>query len=102
MNTPLIIGSNGFVAAIDIDSGRELWRTRLGGFLSATSREDVAVLVNGQNVFAGSAGHLFCISTETGAVLWHNQLPGMGNNDVSLALDGVSIQYLSKIEHRGS
>jgi hypothetical protein len=102
MNTPLIVGSNGFVAAIDCESGRELWRTKLGGFLSVTSSEDVSVLVSGPSVFAGCAGHVFCLSAETGSVLWHNQLPGMRNNDVSLALDGVSIQYLEKVEHHGS
>jgi outer membrane protein assembly factor BamB len=45
MNPHLFIGCNGNVAAIDVSSGVELWRTKLKpGVLSATNYEDVAVL----------------------------------------------------------
>ncbi|HWQ91483.1 MAG TPA: PQQ-binding-like beta-propeller repeat protein [Clostridia bacterium] len=101
-NSPLVIGSNGFVCAISPQTGEELWRTKLGGFFSATNSEDMAVLVQGSSVFAGCAGHLFGISLETGEIVWHNELPGLGLNDLSLAMEGVSIQYLQKVEKQGS
>ena len=65
---PLIIGSNGAVAAIDPESGNVLWKTVLksGGLISATSREDISVLVQGSVVFAGGAGHLFCLDADSG------------------------------------
>jgi outer membrane protein assembly factor BamB len=92
----LYIGSNGYVCAIDISTGTEKWRTKLQqGLLKATSGSDVCVLVHENKVFAGSCGHLFCLSSDTGQVLWHNELKGMGNNDVTLAMIGQSIQYVT-------
>jgi outer membrane protein assembly factor BamB len=98
MPTPLIIGTNGFVSAIDPATGHELWRTKLstGSFFSSTSQQDVAVVVKGAVVFAGCAGHLFGLDAADGAILWHNELPGLGHNDVAMAIDGVAIQYLVK------
>ena len=98
MKNPLIIGSNGFVAAIDRESGRELWRTALKqGVMGGRSRTGVSVLVVDGQVFAGSYGHLFCLDLESGAVLWKNEMPSMGYNDVSLAVEGVSIQFLKEV-----
>jgi outer membrane protein assembly factor BamB len=103
MNIPLIIGSNGHVAAIDVTDGRELWRTKLQtGVFSTTARSDVSVLVQEKFVFAGSHGHLFCLDVENGTILWHNELQGMGYNDVSLAMQNVSVQFLQKVERSSS
>ncbi|PTX94600.1 PQQ-binding-like beta-propeller repeat protein [Opitutus sp. ER46] len=100
----LIIGCNGTVARIDPGTGKLAWKTSLktGSLLSATSHEDVTVLLRGSIVFAGCAGHLFCLDGEDGKILWHNPLEGFGHNDVSLAMDGVSIQYLQKTQHTSS
>ena len=100
----LIIGSNGSVAAIDPESGGILWQTDLktGSLFSSTSRADVSVLVRGNFVFAGGAGHLFCLDAQNGEILWHNPLKGMGHNDVSLAMEGVSVQYLQKVVQRNA
>ena len=103
MQTPLIIGSNGYVAAIDVMDGRELWRTKLQtGVFTATAQSDVSVLVQGGFVLAGSRGHVFCLDAENGTVLWHNELQGMGYNDVSLAMQNVSVQFLQKVEKSSS
>ena len=98
---PLVIGTNGFVCAIDSQTGRELWRTKLstGSFFSSTSCQDVAVVVKDTMVFAGCAGHLFGLHIANGELLWHNELPGLGNNEVAMAIEGVSIQYLEKVVH---
>lgn len=103
MSNPLIIGSNGHVAAIDVMDGRELWRTKLQtGVFSTTTRSDVSVLVQDKFVFAGSCGHLFCLDLENGSILWHNELKGMGYNDVSLAMQNVSVQFLQKVVRSSS
>ncbi len=97
MQYPLIIGCNGYVAAIHPTEGRELWRTRLQeGVFTATSGQDVAVIVKEGFVFAGSHGVLFCLDHASGKLLWTNELKGMGYNDVSLAMEGMSVQYLQK------
>ena len=103
MSNPLIIGSNGYVAAIDVMDGRELWRTRLQtGVFTATSHSDVSVLVQDGFIFAGSRGNLFCLDVESGSILGNNELKGMGYNDVSLAMQNVSVQFLQKVERSSS
>ena len=100
----LIIGINGHVSAVDPKSGRRLWSTKLGGgsFLASTNHEDVSVLLHEGVVFAGCFGHLFGLDAATGQVLWHNELEGMGHNDISLAMDGVSVQFQQKVVRRDS
>lgn len=91
----LYIGCNSQVAAIDPNSGQEVWRTPLEtGFFGATT-QDVCLLEHEGKVFAGCYGHLFALDGRTGEVLWHNELEGMGYNDVTLAMVGKSIQYVS-------
>ncbi|NOS72223.1 MAG: PQQ-binding-like beta-propeller repeat protein [Verrucomicrobia bacterium] len=100
---PLIIGSNGYVSRIDVVTGQELWRTKLlSGLLGGSSCTDVSVLLREQFVFAGTHGHLFCLDLATGKILWKNELKGMGYNDVALAMEGVSIQFLTKVERSHS
>jgi len=102
VNEPLIIGSNGYVSRIDVGSGQELWRTKLlPGLFGGSSCTDVAVLIRGRVVFAGTHGHLFCLEVENGQILWRNELKGMGYNDVALAMEGVSVQFLSKVTNSG-
>ena len=97
MSEHLYIGTNGHVSAIDPASGAELWRTKLmSGIFSATVSQDVSVLDHGDKIFAGSNGHLFCLSAQTGEILWHNELEGLGNNDVTLTIGGRSIQMMHK------
>ncbi len=92
----LYIGINGRVAAIDPQSGREVWRTELrSDFFSSTSRSDVCVLEDEGRVFAGCNGYVFALDGETGEVLWQNELEGMGNNDVTLSISGKSIQFVA-------
>ena len=101
MDERLFIGSNGFVCAIDPQSGVEVWRRRLQeGVLKATGHSDVSVIVRAGVVYAGSQGHLFALAAEDGSVLWHNEMKGLGYNDVSLAFEGVSIQYIQKVERQ--
>jgi outer membrane protein assembly factor BamB len=103
MDHPLYIGSNGHVCAIDPHTGAELWRTRLQqGVFNATTSADVSILVQGDILFAGSHGHLFALNTSSGEILWHNELSGLGYNDISLAIEGVSVQFLQKTERSNS
>jgi outer membrane protein assembly factor BamB len=97
MQKPLFIGSNGYVCAIDPSSGTEIWRTKLQeGMLKATAYQDVSVVVREGVIYAGSQGHLFALDAGSGRVLWHNPLKGLGFNDISIAFEGVSVQYIQK------
>jgi outer membrane protein assembly factor BamB len=97
----LYIGSNGHVAAIDVETGEEFWRSKLGGagIFSHTAYADVCVIEHEGRVFAGSNGHLFCLDARNGEMLWRNDLKGMGHNDVTLAIAGKSVQFVATV-HR--
>ncbi|MCD6052327.1 MAG: PQQ-like domain [Verrucomicrobia bacterium] len=102
--SPLIIGTNGYVAAINPATGEVRWQTSLdtGEFLSSTTHEDVSVLVRENIVYAGVAGHLYGLHADTGEILWHNSLSGLGHNDISLAMEGVSVQFVQKVQRQSS
>ena len=93
------IGCNGHVSAVRIEDGVEVWRTKLErSFLSVTGDEDVSVLVEGGRVYAGCHGHLFCLDARTGRLIWHNELAGLGHNEVTLAMPGQSVQFVTRTE----
>ena len=87
---------------MDQATGTELWRTLVSKGILGTSGQDVSVIIADGAVFAGSHGKLFCLDLETGEIRWTNELKGMGYNDVSLAIEGVSIQYLQKVVRQQS
>jgi outer membrane protein assembly factor BamB len=92
----LYIGCNGHVLAINPSDGLEIWRTPLtAGLFGTTSFMDVCVLEHDGTVFAGSNGHLFALDGATGEMLWHNNLEGLGHNDVTLTMAGKSAQSTS-------
>jgi outer membrane protein assembly factor BamB len=92
----LYIGCNSHVSAIDPNDGREVWRVGLNvGLLGGRAEADVCILEHQGKVFAGCNGHLFAFDGQNGQLLWHNELEGMGYNEVTLAIDGKSIQYVS-------
>lgn len=90
-------GTRGHVFALHPTTGQEKWRTKLStGFFNSVAYEDVMVLVRDGIVIAASNGHVFGLSAETGEILWHNGLSGLGHEAISLATDGVALQYVHK------
>ena len=99
----LYIGCNGYVLAIRVADGVELWRTKLSdSAFSSTGGEDVCLIEDEGRVLAGCAGHLFCLDAATGVHLWHNELKGLGHNEVTLAMAGKSVQFVSQHTHTHS
>ncbi len=85
--TPLYVGTNGIVAALDPHTGEELWRTKLpkcGGV-----GEVVSMVLKDGYLFAGANGRVWCLSKTDGSVLWQNGLPKMGYHAVLLAMEGA-------------
>lgn len=98
-NDILIIGCNGFVSAVRVNNGEELWRTKLrDGFFGGSYGNDVSVLIDGNYVFAGCQGRLYALAAQDGKILWSNELKGMGFNEVALAKQGTSTQFITKVE----
>ena len=98
MKKQLIIGLNGYVISLDPTSGHEHWRTKLSyGFFSATQSGNVSVIKRDEMILVGCNGHVFGLDAGSGEKLWHNELPGAGHGSLSLAVEGVSVQYIEKI-----
>ncbi|OOE67529.1 hypothetical protein BZG20_05770 [Salinivibrio sp. IB868] len=97
MNNALIVGMNGRVIAMCPETGTELWRTKLGDFLSASSGSNVSILNQNGLIIAGCNGHVYGLNEVTGEVIWHNELPGAGYGSVSLSIDGHSVQFIEQV-----
>jgi outer membrane protein assembly factor BamB len=83
----LYVGASKYVAAIDVLTGLELWRTKL-----PQGSGTVCVLYAHGCVFASVTGHLYRLAPEDGRVLWHNGLRGMGLGLVTMAAEGLDTQ----------
>jgi hypothetical protein len=96
----LIIGCNGYVSAILANNGEELWRTKLRDGVFGGSRGcDVSVLIDGNQIYAGCHGRIYALRASDGEILWSNELKGMGINEVALARQGTSTQFITRVEH---
>jgi len=102
MNAPLIIGTNGYVLAIDTETGNELWRTKLrDGILGGSRGSDVSVMLDDKTIYAGCAGRIYAIDLN-GSILWSNELPGLGHSIVSLSKNGTSVQFITRVAESSS
>jgi outer membrane protein assembly factor BamB len=84
----LFVGTKAQVAAIDKNSGETRWLTKLKGGLAGGSNF-VNLLVQDGRVYAHTYGELYCLDQETGAILWKNELSGLGYDIASLAIEGI-------------
>jgi len=91
MNTAFVlyVGVKNCVVAFDRANGAEIWRRKLkdGGMAAGGF---VTTLTDGERVYAHASGSLYCLDARTGAVLWSNDLPGLGYGIASLAVVGAS------------
>ena len=102
-NEVIVIGCNGYVLAINSKTGEELWRVKLrAGVLGGSRGADVSVLADGDKVYAGCSGRIYAIRINDGSILWQNELNGIGFNEVALAMQGISTQFITRVEHHGS
>lgn len=75
----LFIGIGSHVVAIRPSDGQEIWRTKL------KMSSFVTVFADGDTVYAGAGGELFCLDGASGAVRWRNKLKGLGSGLVSFS-----------------
>jgi outer membrane protein assembly factor BamB len=84
----LYVGVKAHVVAVDKTTGKTLWQTKLKGGM-ASGDHFVSLLVQGDRLFAHTCGELFCLDRATGAILWKNELPGLGHDIATLASEGA-------------
>jgi hypothetical protein len=77
----LFVGFNGRVVALERSCGELVWEWKV---LKPTGRM-IAILVDGDCVFASSDGYTYCLDALTGQQLWYNPLKGMGTGTPCLA-----------------
>lgn len=75
----IFIGLNGWVAALDRDSGGVVW------CWNRPRRGDVTLLLDGDRLIASVNGYLYCLDPLTGALLWENELRGYGMGICAMA-----------------
>jgi outer membrane protein assembly factor BamB len=88
----LYIGTSSHVAAIDVKTGKEAWRTKL----PKSSYYTVCILESDGRVFAGSGGYVHALDAQTGKLLWTNDLRGLGYQPVTLSAGGRSMQLVTQ------
>lgn len=85
----IFVGVKAHVVAVDKTTGATLWATKLKGGLTSGERF-VTLMVDGDHVYAHTYGELFCLDADTGAVLWRNELDGLGYDIVSIVSAGAA------------
>ena len=77
--TLVFVGIKSSVIALDERTGGEVWRTKLKG------SDFVTVLWDGEALLAANGGEVFRLEPQSGSLIWHNKLEGLGRGVVSLA-----------------
>lgn len=77
--TLVFVGIKSSVIALDERTGAEVWSTKLRG------SDFVTVLWDGEALLAANGGEVFRLEPQSGTLMWHNQLKGLGRGLVSLA-----------------
>jgi len=86
------VGFNSRVAALDRNSGELVWQWK-----SPEGSGFVALLLDGDRLFASVNGYTYCLHPLTGEQLWKNPLKGFGVGAACLAsIAGNSSYYLGE------
>lgn len=75
----IFAGIKDCVVALDERTGAEVWRVEL------RSSDYVSVLWDGESLFGSNSGEVWRLDPQSGQVIWHNELKGLGRGLVSLA-----------------
>lgn len=79
----LFVGIKNHIVALDSKDGSELWRTKL------KISDFTTVLWDGAELYAANGGEAYRLDPESGAILWHNKMKGLGFGVVSFARAGA-------------
>ena len=68
----VFVGLNGYVVALDRDSGTIVWSN------NELKSGYVTLLLDGDRLIVSTNGYIFCLDPLTGRTLWHNPMSGYG------------------------
>lgn len=87
-----VMGIGGHAVALDMKTGVELWRTRLG------SSRLVSIQCRGTLVLAAAGGEVYCLDAASGREIWHNKMSGLGTGPVCFGSEQV-LAYEEEVQH---
>jgi outer membrane protein assembly factor BamB len=79
----LFVGIKRRVLAVDRNTGKMVWETKLP--VGSIADSFVNLFFDRGNVFAHTGGKLFCLETANGRIRWENPLKGCGYGIVTMA-----------------
>lgn len=68
----IFIGLNGYVVALDRDTGEIAWSN------NELKSGYVTLLLDGDRLIVSSNGYIYCLDPLTGEILWNNPMKGYG------------------------
>ena len=74
----IFVGLNGWVAALDRDSGEIVW------YNSELNSGYTTLLLDGDRLIASTNGYLYCLDPQNGKIVWKNPMTGYGTGIVHL------------------
>jgi outer membrane protein assembly factor BamB len=86
----VFIGFNGYVVALDRDTGEIVWSQ------NNMHRGYVTLLLDGDRLIASTNGYMYCLDPYTGKIIWHNPMTGYGVGPAAMvSVRGRSDQALT-------
>jgi hypothetical protein len=68
----IFVGLNGYVVALDRDTGEMVWNC------SKLNSGPVSLLLDGDRLIVSTNGYIYCLDPADGRVVWDNPLRGYG------------------------
>ena len=85
----IFVGLNGWVAALDRDSGETVW------YNSELNSGYTTLLLDGDRLIVSTNGYLYCLDPQNGRIVWRNPMKGYGTGIAQLvSVRGQSAQVL--------
>ena len=68
----IFVGLNGYVVALDRDTGNIVWSN------NELHSGYVTLLLDGDRLIVSTNGYMYCLEPFSGQVIWHNPMSGYG------------------------
>lgn len=79
INQLIFVGLNGWVTALDRDTGETVWTC------SELKSGYTTLLLDGDRLIASTNGYLYCLDPQDGRIVWSNPMRGYGTGVAYLA-----------------
>lgn len=85
----IFVGIKGTVVALERTSGIEAWRMKLK-VRAGAGGQVVHLHRDREFLFASTGGEVFCLRADSGTIVWHNPMKGLGLGLASMVTDADS------------